>query len=223
MNNTTAPTIVRLLRFPTSLRLTRKGRVFAGPLKRSGALVVSERHATIDITLRVTDTDIEFQGGEKALTVVEAFTEGEQRDLLVPWGLVVRGRTRTKLILMEVEVGYEGTPDRHIATVPLKLTYAIPRPVVAAGVAVAAAAVAVAVARQRKSAAKRAATKKASAKKASAKKAPAKKASAKKASAKKAGGTRRGSSASRSAPRKGARGSSAARKSSRRPPKRKSR
>ena len=134
------PTVVRLLRFPKSLTLTRKGREFRGPAKRSGALVLSERHDPVDVTLRSTVPGVTFATGGTSITRMEPFAEGEQRDLLVPWSLVVDATMRTPQILLELEVGYADTPDRHVVTVPIKLSYGRVRTTVAVGAAVAAAA-----------------------------------------------------------------------------------
>ena len=219
-----APTVVRLLRFPKSLRLEKKGNQFFGPLRRSGPVILSEKHAAVECTFRLNDPGLEFATGGNTIMGVEAFNEGEQRDLLLPWALVSDGKVRPARILMEIDINYEGSAEKHTATVPLALTYGVRRRVigaVAAGAAAAAVAVAVATSRRKTARKKAASAKKAApAKKAASSKkaAPAKKASSskkastKKAPAKKAGGTPRGSAASRSAPRTGARGSSKARK-----------
>lgn len=228
-----APTIVRLIRFPKTYRLEKKGNKFFGPHKRSGPVILSDHHEAVECTFRLTDPGLSFATGGNTVMGVEAFNEGEQRDLLLPWALVSDGKLRPAMIVMEIDVNYEGSAEKHTATMPLVLTYGVRRRVigaVAAGAAAAAVAVAAAAKRGRN-------TKKASSKKASSKKKPAaatkkggakprpatKKASTKKAPAKKAGGTRRGSAASRSAPRKDGRGSSAGRKSAARRSTRKSR
>src|SRR5690349_9719276 len=95
-----APTIVRLIRFPKTYRLEKRGNQFIGPLRRSGPLVLSERHAAIECTLRVTDPGLSFSTGGNTVTGVEAFAEGEQRDLLLRWTLVSDGRNRPKQIVM---------------------------------------------------------------------------------------------------------------------------
>ena len=267
-----APTVVRLIRFPKSLRLEKKGNQFIGPRKRSGPLILSEKHAAVECTFRVSDPGLSFSTGGNTVSGVEAFAEGETRDLLLPWQLVADGRNRPKQIILEIDVNYEGAAEKHTATESIALTYGVRRRVVGAAVAATAAAVAVAAAtrgrrknvvidedddveaslfnvpstsRTRATSARTdvkgakvrvmdeedvdlavfnvPATRRASSKKISSKKASAKKASTKKAPAKKAGGSRRGSAASRSVPRKGARGSSKARKSSARRSTRKSR
>lgn len=217
-----APTVVRLIRFPKTLRLEKKGNQFFGPLKRSGPLILSERHAAVECTFRLTDPGLSFATGGNTVTGVEAFGEGEQRDLLLPWALVSDGKARPAQIILEIDVNYEGAAEKHTATVPVALTYGVRRRVIGAVAAAAAAVAVAAVSRSRKASAKK---KAASSKKASSKKASAssKKTSTKKAPAKKAGGNRRGSSASRSAPRKDARGSSKARKAAPRRTTRKSR
>jgi len=142
MNN--APTIVRLIRFPASLRLTRKGKQFIGPLRRSGAVILSERHDPIDMTFRITVPGITFATGGTTVTHTEAFGEGEQRDFLLPWQLVAEADARIPHLLLELDVSYSGTADIHTATVPLKLTYGVSRMRAAAVVGGAVAAVAVA-------------------------------------------------------------------------------
>lgn len=273
MSTINAPTIVRLIRFPKTLTLDKKGNQYIGPLRRSGPVILSERHDPVECTFRLNDPGLSFATGGNTVQGVEAFNEGEQRDLLLPWALVADGRMRPAMIVMEIDVNYEGSAEKHTATIPIILKYGVKRRVVGA-VAAAAAAVAVAAAargrkkktviaaddedvevslfniaptsrtkttaartnvrgakvrvvdeedvdlavynvgRKTSSSKKKAASSKKASKKASAKK---------KAPAKKAGGTRRGSSASRSAPRKGARGSSKARKASPRRSTRKSR
>lgn len=84
-----APTIVRLIRFPETLRLSRKGHQFIGPLRRSGPVVLSERHEQVDVTFRITVPGVSFLTGGQNISVTEAFNEGEQRDVLLPWQLVV--------------------------------------------------------------------------------------------------------------------------------------
>lgn len=237
MNN--APTIVRLIRFPESLRLARKGREFIGPLRRSGPVVLSDRHDPIDVTFRVTAPGFSFLTGGDTITVTEAFNDGEQRDVLVPWQLVADGRQRVSAIVLEIDVAYAGTDDLHTATVPIELTYGMSSgqaTAVVAGAALAAAAVAAVTVGRRKRkvvvdeeevevSAVRKTNRTSGTTKTNKKKAPAKKQAPakKKAPAKKAGGTGRGSSASRSAKRTGARGSSKARKSPARRSTRKSR
>jgi hypothetical protein len=279
-----APTIVRLIRFPKSLRLEKQGKEYRGPLRRSGPLILSERHEAVEVTFRLNEPGLSFATGGNTVTAVEAFNEGEQRDLLVTWALVSNGKARPAKIVMEIDVRYQDSGEKHTGTAPLTLTYGMRRGVagvVAAGAAAAAVALAAAASGRRKkriiaaddedvevslfnvaptsrtrttaartnikgakvtvadedevelavynvprTTKKAASSKKASSsskKAASSRKAAAKKAPAKKAPAKKAGGTRPGSSASRSAPRTGARGSSKAQKSSSRRTTRKSR
>jgi len=147
-----APAIVRLLRFPESLRLSRKGGQFEGPLQRSGPLVLSERQDAIDVTFRITAPGFSFLTGGTSIAVTEAFNEGEQRDVLVPWQLVAEGDRRIDLLVLEVAVAYSGSPDVHTASVPLQLEYGISRrqAAVAAGTALAAAAVAAVAASRRR-------------------------------------------------------------------------
>ena len=151
MNN--APTIVRLIRFPSSLRLVRKGKQFIGPLRRSGPVVLSEQHEPIDVTFRVSLPGVSFLTGGTTITVTEAFNEGEQRDVLLPWQLVVEADSRINQLILEIDVAYTGTEHLHTATVPLKLTYGVSRQratAVAAGTALAAAAVAAVVSSRKK-------------------------------------------------------------------------
>jgi hypothetical protein len=149
-----APTIVRLIRFPASLRLTRKGKQFIGPQRRSGPVILSERHDPIDCTFRITVPGVTFTTGGTTITHTEAFNEGEQRDLLLPWGLIVDADARIPQIILEIDVSYSGTTDLHTATAPVKLTYGVAkrRAVALAGAAVAAAAIGAAVAAKRKKA-----------------------------------------------------------------------
>jgi len=148
MNN--APTIVRFIRFPASLRLTRKGKQFIGPLKRSGPVILSERHDPIDVTFRITVPGITFATGGQTVTHTEAFAEGEQRDFMLPWQLVAEADARIPNMLLEVDVSYSESTDIHTATVPLKLTYGVSRMRAAAVVGGAVAAVAVATAANRR-------------------------------------------------------------------------
>lgn len=92
------PTIVRLIRFPATLRLVRKGKQFVGPQLRSGPVLLSERHDPIDCTFRVTTPGVTFATGGTTVTGTEAFNEGEQRDLLC----AAAGRTR--FIITEIRV-----------------------------------------------------------------------------------------------------------------------
>ena len=150
MNN--APTIVRLIRFPATLRLTRKGKQFIGPQRRSGPVILSERHDPIDCTFRVTAPGVTFTTGGTTITHTEAFGEGEQRDLLLPWGLIVDANARIPQLILEIDVSYSGTTELHTATVPLKLTYGMSsgQAAAVAGAAVAAVAIGAAVAKKRK-------------------------------------------------------------------------
>jgi hypothetical protein len=151
MNN--APTIVRLLHFPESIRLGRKGDQFVGPLRRSGLLVLSEREGPIDVTFRLPLPGFSFLTGGTAFTVTEVFNEGEQRDVLAPWQLVVDANHRAETLVFEIDIAYTGTSDVHTATVPIELEYGVSRrkAAVAAGTALAAAAVAVVAASRRRS------------------------------------------------------------------------
>lgn len=281
MSTISAPTIVRLIRFPKTLHLDKKGNRYVAPLRRSGPVILSERHDPVECTFRLNDPGLSFATGGNTVHGVEAFNEGEQRDLLLPWTLVAEGRIRPTMIVLEIDVNYEGSAEKHTATIPIILKYGVKARVVGAVAAAAAAVAVAAVAKSRNkktviaaddedvevslfniaptsrtkttarrtdvkgakvrvvdeedvdlavyNVGRRPATKKASSKKKESslsrkKSASAKKASSKKkAPAKKAGGTRRGSSASRSAPRKGARGSSKARKAAPRRTTRKSR
>ncbi len=227
------PTIVRLLRFPASLRLLKKGAQYLSGKKRSGALILSERHQPVEVTFRTTLPGVSFSTGGTSVTSTEAFTEGEQRDVLLPWTLVVEQGELPSELLLEIDVAYDGK-ERHTATVPLKLLYGIPVVTVAVGAAIAVAAVAATMVSRRKSKvvaedreieisstpSKARKPSKAASKSAASKKSGAKPAAS---SSKKASGTRPGSAASQSAPRKDAPGSSKARKSAPRPPKPKSR
>ena len=145
-----APTIVRLVRFPESLRLEKKGNEFRGPLKRSGAILLSERHDPVVLTFRLNDPALAFATGGDTITRVEAFNEGEQRDLLLPWALVAGGKTRPAEIVLEIDVHYEGSAEKHTATVPLALTYGVRRGVIGAVAAAAAAVAITAAARSRR-------------------------------------------------------------------------
>lgn len=148
-----APTIVRLIRFPKALRLEKKGNQYLGPQRRSGPLVLSERHAAIQCTFRLTEPGFTFLTGGNTVQGVEAFSEGEQRDLLLPWAIVSDGKTRPKQIVMEIDLNYEGSVEKHTATVPIALTFSVRRRVVgalAAGAAAAAVALVASSSRGRK-------------------------------------------------------------------------
>lgn len=148
MNN--APTIVRLLNFPDTLRLARQGDRYVGGEKRSGAVILSERNEPIEVTFRVTAAGVEFATGATTVRRVEAFSEGEQRDIMVPWQLVVAADARIPNLILEIDVAYSGTTDVHTATAPLDLTYGVSRPKAAAVIgAVAAVATAAAMAGRR--------------------------------------------------------------------------
>lgn len=148
MNN--APTIVRLLNFPDTLRLARQGDTYVGAEKRSGAVILSERNEPIEVTFRVTAAGVEFATGATTVRRVEAFSEGEQRDIMVPWQLVVAADARIPNLILEIDVAYSGTNDVHTATAPLELTYGVSRPKAAAVIgAVAAVATAAAMAGRR--------------------------------------------------------------------------
>lgn len=151
MNNN-LPTVVRLVRFPQTYKLARKGRQYIGPLRRSGPVVHSDRHGAIDCTFRVTAPGVTFSTGNTSITVTEAFEEGEQRDLHVPWGLMVDANVRPPLIAIEIDLKYADEQEFHTATAPLKLAYGMSagRKAGVAAAAVAAAAVGVAVAKRKK-------------------------------------------------------------------------
>jgi hypothetical protein len=144
-----APTMVRLLRFPTTLRLTRSGKIFRSPLRRSGPVVLSERQAAVIVTLRVTMPGVTFATGSNEATVQEAFSEGEQRDVLLPWALEVDAKQRIPQVVLEIDLAYEDSPERHTGTVPINLTYGVKKRVVV-GAALAAAAVAAAASASRR-------------------------------------------------------------------------
>lgn len=147
-----APTIVRLLRFPQTLRLTKKGKEYSSGIKRSGPLLLSAQHEPVEVTFRVNLPGVSFAGGAKTVTAAEAFGEGEQRDVLVPWELVVADqKVRPASLILEIDVSYAGSAVKHTATVPLKLTYGIRASTVAVGAALAVAAVAATVVKRRKS------------------------------------------------------------------------
>jgi hypothetical protein len=141
-----APTIVRLVRFPKTYALAKKGKQFVGPLRRSGPVILSERHDPIECTFRLTEPGLSFTTGGTTVMGTEAFNEGEMRDFLLPWALVSDGKARPRQIILEIDVNYEGSAEKHTATVPLALTYTMRRRAVGTAVAVAAAAVAVAAA-----------------------------------------------------------------------------
>jgi hypothetical protein len=98
----------------------------------------------------VTAAGVEFATGATTVRRVEAFSEGEQRDIMVPWQLVVAADARIPNLILEIDVAYSGTNDVHTATVPLDLTYGVSRPKAAAVIgAVAAVATAAAMAGRR--------------------------------------------------------------------------
>src|SRR5688572_15157389 len=104
MNN--APTIVRLIRFPASLRLTRKGKQFIGPQRRSGPVILSDRHDPIGRTFRVSAPGRPGDRGATSIALRRAVGEGEQREMLVPWGLIVDANARVPQLGLEIDVSY---------------------------------------------------------------------------------------------------------------------
>jgi hypothetical protein len=148
----TAPTIVRLIRFPASLRLTKKGKTFVSSQQRSGPLLLSERHEAVEVTLRIPVPGITFATGGQTVTRTEAFNQGEQRDVLLPWALVVEAESRVPTLGLEIDIRYEGDSEVHTATMPVQLHYAMLGRGATAAIAGAAVATAVAVATRRRKA-----------------------------------------------------------------------
>jgi hypothetical protein len=219
------PVVVRLEGFPERLRLVR-GRSSS---RDSGVVVASDQDANIAVSLRLPYEPFTFENGETEITQIESFTAGEQREVVIDWALRDDTGAYIQYVYLEIDVRYEDDEESlNTATLAIPLDYGLNVKRLALVGAVAAAAFGAAL----MTAARRAVTvaeeddvtigivevdvpkRKASSKKRTASQASAKKTSTKKASTKKAGGTPRGSGASRSAPRKDARGSSAARKSS---------
>src|SRR4028119_1132122 len=95
-----APTVVRLLRFPATLHLTKKGNQYFSGMKRSGPLILSGRHDAVTATLKVNTPGVTFSTGGTSISYTEAFNEGEQRDLLLPWELVVEHDARPETLLL---------------------------------------------------------------------------------------------------------------------------
>jgi hypothetical protein len=216
-DTSTPPTVVRLEDFPLELRML--GGRTAG--QRSGVVVASSRDADIAVSLRIADPDLTFENGENEITQIEHFGEGEQREIALDWGLRDPDGARPPLVLLEIDVRYEDDDEAHTATTGVALQHTNAAKLLILGGALAAVAVA-ATAVLRRPRVEEEDEVPDEIELAIVDVEPPKrpdveppKRSPRKASTKRAGGTRRGSSASRSAPRKDARGSSGARKSSR--------
>lgn len=203
------PTVVRLEDFPLELRML-AGRTMG---QRSGVVVSSARDAGIAVSLRIAQAPMTFENGENEITQIERFAAGEQRTIELEWGLRDPENTRTPLVLLEVDVRYEDEDEAHTATTGVALQHSNAAKLLVLGSALAAIAVGAAalLSRDRREREEEVPDE---IELAVVDVEPPKR-KARKPAKKRAGGTRRGSTASRSAPRTGARGSSAARKSSR--------
>lgn len=212
------PTVIRFEDSPQRLRLLR-GR---SEVHETSIVVASDRDANIAVSVRLPDESFTFENGETEITQIESFTTGEQREVVLEWAVRNDADVVAPLLYVEVHVRYEDREDEsNMATLALPIEHGLGIARMALLGAVTAAAVGAALV----TAARRAVraveedditigiveveT-------------PRRPSRAKRPAKKPAGGTRRGSAASRSAPRKDARGSSAARKSSARRPTRKS-
>lgn len=228
------PNIVRLLGFPEQVRLSPRG----SHEETSGVVVVTDRDADVEVTLRLAHSTLTFGDGETQVRVVERVEQGDQHEILLDWSL--SGFTAAPYVMFEIDVRYAEEHHVHTATAIVGLEQrerSIGTAIAIGGALVAAALGLIALARPRvevreftvdappepppppapttsTTTTRPSSAKKSSAKKSSAK-APSTKSSAKTSSAKKktGGGTRPGSGASGSAQRTGARGSSAGRKS----------
>ena len=221
------PHIVRLVGFPDRVRLTPRGTAE----ETSGVVIVTDRDADVEVTLRLAHSTLTFGDGETQVRVVERVEQGEQHEILLDWSL--SGITSAPYVMFEIDVRYADEEDVHTATSIVDLAQrerSIGAAIAIGGALVAAALGLLALARTRVEvreftvdappepppASSTSTTKRpSSAKKSSAKKSSTKTSSAKTSSAKKktGGGTRPGSGTSGSAQRTGARGSSAGQKS----------
>jgi hypothetical protein len=238
------PVVVRLQDFPEQLRLVRG----STPPQQSAVLVQSERDANIAVSMRLPYEPFTFENGETAITQIESFTAGEQREIVLDWALRDETDAYVQYVYLEIDVRYEDEEDSlNTATVAIPLNYGMGLKRLALIGAITAAAVGTAImtatrravrayeeddvtigivevdvpkrtTRPRKSSS--AAKKSSRAAASSTKKGSTSKQGA---TSKQGGETRRGSSPSGSAQRTGGRGSSGARKSSPRPSTRKSR
>lgn len=211
------PTVVRFEDSPSRLRLLR-GR---SEMHETCVVVASDRDANIAVSVRLPDEAFTFENGETEITRIESFAAGEQREIVLEWGARTRVEIVAPHLYLEIHVRYEDREDEiNTATLAIPIAHGLGAARIALLGAVTAAAVGAALVTATRRAIqaveeddvtigivevetpRRTSTK---------------------SSKKRAGGTRRGSAASRSAPRKDARGSSAARKSSPRRSTRKSR
>lgn len=223
------PTIVRLLGFPEQVRLSPRG----SREETSGVVVVTDRDADVEVTLRLAHSTLTFGDGETQMQVVERVEQGDQHEILFDWSL--SGFTNAPYVMFEIDVRYAEQHHVHTATAIVGLEQrerSIGTAIAIGGALVAAALGLVALARPRvevreftvdappepprpASTTSTTTPRPSSSKKSSAKSSAKKSSSSKTSAAKKTtgGGARPGSAASGSAQRTGARGSSAGRKS----------
>jgi hypothetical protein len=98
------PSVVRLEKFPTFLKLAR-GR---SSKQRAGALIHSEREASVTVTLRVPDdSPLTFGGGQTEVSTTESFASGEHREVLLDWRLIDKTGARPEHVLFELDVQYD--------------------------------------------------------------------------------------------------------------------
>lgn len=99
------PTVVRLNGFPESARVS--------DVFNSSVVVLSERDAEVEVTMRITNSSLTFDDGSTEFVQTDTFTAGEQREVLFDdWSF--EGQTLAPYVMLEIGVRY--ADDHHVNT-----------------------------------------------------------------------------------------------------------
>ena len=99
------PTVVRLNGFPESARVS--------DVFNSSVVVLSERDAEIEVTMRITNSSLTFDDGSTEFVQTDTFAAGEQREVLFDdWSF--EGQTLAPYVMLEIGVHY--ADDHHVNT-----------------------------------------------------------------------------------------------------------
>jgi hypothetical protein len=113
------PTLVRLEKFPTHLRLTR-GR---SGMQRSGAVIHEDDPGEVTMVLRVPPgSGVTFAGGETEISTSRHVDTGDHETLLVDWRLVAEPGMRPAFVILEVDLLSEDEGP-NTGTVGIQLSY----------------------------------------------------------------------------------------------------
>jgi Mg-chelatase subunit ChlI len=106
------PTVVRLNGFPESARVS--------DVFNSSVVVLSERDADVEVTMRITNSSLTFDDGSTEFVQTDTFTAGEQREVVFDdWSF--EGQTIAPYVMIEIGVRYADHHHVNTATALISL------------------------------------------------------------------------------------------------------